>query len=252
VRYDLKLAKLIYLGCLSNTRYQETCKNAIKIINYLDPSYTVLDDVPCCGALSYHIGNDIELKAHVESVNDWFELNNVSEIVTTCAGCYNYLTKYYAQFLGKDFKVKVIHFLQFLAEPDNLSKLDLKHSGKKLKVSYHDACHLRNAVIPIIEEPRQILNSIENVELKEMENNKTNSICCGAGGGVYSIFKENSDYNSKLIFDQLNRGKILLTACPFCFTAFTRIRKENKIKKPVIKFEDFIVNIMEGVDPLSE
>jgi len=243
---------LIYLGCLSNARFHETCKNAINIIKFLDQKYTVLEDVPCCGALSYHIGNDKELNNHVEFVDNWFELNNISEIVTTCAGCYNYLTKYYAQFLGQDFKVKVKHFLQFLAEPDNLSKLDLKHSGKKLKVSYHDACHLRNAVVPIIEEPRRILNSIKNIEFKEMENIKTNSICCGAGGGVYSIFKENSDYNSKLIFDQLNRGKILLTACPFCFTALTRIREENQLKKPVKKIEDFIVNIMEGVDPLSE
>jgi Fe-S oxidoreductase len=218
----------------------------------IDPSYTVLDDVPCCGALSYHIGNDTELKEHVEFVNDWFKKNKISEIVTICAGCYNYLTKYYAQFLGNDFKVKVRHLLQFLAEPENLSKLDIKYSGNKLKVSYHDACHLRNAVVPIIEEPREILNSIENIELKEMENNRTNSICCGAGGGVYSIFKENSDYNSKLIFDQLNRGKILLTACPFCYTALARIKKENQIKKPVVKFEDFIIKIMEGVDPLIE
>jgi Fe-S oxidoreductase len=246
------LTKLIYLGCLSKSRYQETCKNAIKIINYLDPSYTVLDDVPCCGSLSYHIGSDIELKDHIVYVNNWFELNNISEIVTTCAGCYNYLTKYYTQFLGLNFKVKVKHLLQFLAEPDNLSKLNFLHSGKKLKVSYHDACHLRNALIPIVEEPRRILNSIENVELKEMENIETNSICCGAGGGVYSIFKENSDYNSKLIFDQLNRGKLLITACPFCFTSLTRIREKNQIKKRVIKFEDFIVNILEGVDPLCE
>lgn len=245
------MKKLIFLGCLSNSKYKNTCDNAIKIIQTIDPSYTVLNDVPCCGALSYHIGSDIELKEHVEFVNNWFKMNNVSEIVTTCAGCYNYLTKYYTQFLGNEFKIEVKHFLQFLVEPENLSKLDLKYSGKKLKVSYHDACHLRNAVVPIIEEPREILNSIDNIELKEMENNKTNSICCGAGGGVYSIFKENSDYNSKLIFDQLNRGKILLTACPFCYTALVRIKKEHQIKKPVVKFEDFIVNIMEGVDPLD-
>ncbi|MHA1507450.1 MAG: (Fe-S)-binding protein [Promethearchaeota archaeon] len=246
------MRKLIYLGCLSSSKYKETCKNGIKIIKFLDDEYGILDGVPCCGALSYHIANDEELKKHVESVNNWFKSNDVSKIVTICAGCYNYLTRYYNQFLGSNFNIEVRHLLQFMAQPKNLKKLNLKHFGKKLKVSYHDACHLRNAVIPIIEEPRRILNSIENVELKEMESIKTNSLCCGAGGGVYSIFKENSDYNSKLIFDQLNRGKLLLTACPFCFTAFSRIREENQIKKPVIKFEDFIVNIMEGVDPLSE
>jgi len=245
------MKKLIFLGCLSNSKYNNTCDNAIKIIQTIDPSYTVLKDAPCCGDLSYLIGSDIELKEHVEFVNNWFKMNNVSEIVTTCAGCYNYLTKYYTQFLGNEFKIEVKHFLQFLVEPENLSKLDLKYSGKKLKVSYHDACHLRNAEVPIMDEPRQILNSIDNIELKEMENNRENSICCGAGGGVYSIFKENSDYNSKLIFNQLNRGKILLTACPFCFTALTRIREEHQIKKPVVKFEDFILNIMEGVDRLD-
>ena len=245
------MKKLIFLGCLSISKYKNTCANAIKIIQTIDPSYTVLDDTPCCGALSYHIGNDIELKNHVEFVNNWFKMNDITKIVTTCAGCYNYLTKHYNQFLGNEFKIEVKHFLQFLAEPENLLQLDLKYSGKKLKISYHDACHLRNAVVPIIEEPREILNSIDNLELKEMENNKTNSICCGAGGGVYSIFKENSDYNSKLIFDQLNRGKILLTACPFCYTSLTRIREEHQIKKPVVKFEDFIINIMEGVDLLD-
>jgi Fe-S oxidoreductase len=246
------MKKLIFLGCLSSTKYKDTCANAVKIIKSIDPDYVVLEDAPCCGALSYHIGNDIELKDHVVFVNNWFKINEISEIVTICAGCYNYLTKYYALFLGNDFKINVQHLLQFLAKPENLKKLNLQYSGKKLKVSYHDACHLRNAVIPIIEEPRQILNSIDNIELKEMENNKTNSICCGAGGGVYSIFKENSDYNSKLIFDQLNRGKILLTACPFCYTAFKRVKDDTQLKKPVIKFEDFIIKLMEGVDPLIE
>ncbi|MFX0049351.1 MAG: (Fe-S)-binding protein [Candidatus Hermodarchaeota archaeon] len=246
------MKKLIFLGCLSSTKYKDTCANAIKVINSIDPDYVVLDDTPCCGALSYHIGNDNELKEHVEFVNNWFKENDVSEIVTICAGCYNYLTKYYTQFLGTDFKITIKHFLQFLAEPENFTKLNLKYSGKKLKVSYHDACHLRNAVVPIIEEPRRILNSIKNIELKEMENNRTNSICCGAGGGVYSIFRENSDYNSKLIFDQFNRGKILLTGCPFCYTALTRIKEENQLKKPVVKFEDFIIKIMEGVDPVVE
>ncbi|MBY9017648.1 MAG: (Fe-S)-binding protein [Candidatus Lokiarchaeota archaeon] len=246
------MTKLIFLGCLSKTKYQETCKNAIKIIKTLDSEFEILEDVPCCGALAYHIGSDSELKTHVEYVNDWFKSKNISNIVTICAGCYNYLTKYYPQFLGEDFKIEVKHLIQFMAQKENLAKLNLKNLGKPLKVSYHDACHLRNAELPVIEEPRIILESIENVELKELDNNKKNSICCGAGGGVYSVFKENSDHNSKLIFDQLKRGKALLTACPFCYTALYRVRNDNQIKKPVIKFEDFIVKIMEGVDPLVD
>jgi Fe-S oxidoreductase len=244
------MRKLIYLGCLSSSKYKETCENGIKIIKFLDDEYEILDNIPCCGALSYHIANDEELKKHVEFVNNWFKSNDVSKIVTICAGCYNYLTRYYKQYLGSDFNIEVKHLLQFMAIPKNLKMLNLKHVGKKLTVNYHDACHLRNAIPPIIEEPREIINSIENIELFEMENTKINSICCGAGGGVYAIFKENSDYNAKTIFNQMRKGKALLTACPFCYTALQRIRVENNIKKPVIKFEDFIVKIMNQEDPL--
>ena len=244
------MRKLIYLGCLSSSKYKETCENGIKIIKFLDDEYEILDGVPCCGALSYHIANDEELKKHVEFVNNWFNSNDVSKIVTICAGCYNYLTRYYKQYLGSDFNIEVKHLLQFMAIPKNLKKLNLKHSGKKLTVNYHDACHLRNAIPPIIEEPREIINSIENIELFEMENTRMNSICCGAGGGVYATFKENSDYNAKTIFNQMRKGKAMLTACPFCYTALQRIREENNIKKPVIKFEDFIIKIMNQEDPL--
>ena len=246
------MVNLIYLGCLSNSRYKDTCQNAIRIIKYLDETYQVLENVPCCGSLSFHISSDEELKDHITFVNNWFKQNNVEKLVTICAGCYNYLSRYYKEYLGPDFKVEVKHLLQFIAEPENLKKLELKFSGKKLTVNYHDACHLRNAVIPIIEEPRIILNSIENIEFREMDYNKENTICCGAGGGVYSISKENSDFNAKFIFDQMKRSKILLTACPFCYTALKRIKQENNLNKRLIKFEDFIIKIMDGGDPTIE
>ncbi|MFX1304268.1 MAG: (Fe-S)-binding protein [Promethearchaeota archaeon] len=242
------MTKLIYLGCLSQENYKSTCENAIKIIKFLDNEYKLIENPPCCGSLAYHISTDNELKNHVQYVNNWFKANNVTELVTICAGCYNYLSRYYQEYLKSEFNVKIRHFLQFLAEPKNLKKLNLKYTGKKLNVNYHDACHLRNAKTPIIEEPRIILNAIENVELVEMEFNKKNSICCGAGGGVYSVFKENSDFSAKSIFEHMEKGKILLTACPFCYTALKRIREENQIKNPVIKFEDFIANLMKGVD----
>ncbi len=245
------MTKLIYLGCLSQKNYESTCKNAIKIIKFLDDEYKVLDDAPCCGSLAFNISSHEELKTHVQYVNNWFKANDITELVTICAGCYSYLTKYYNEFLGPDFTVEIKHLLQFIADTMNLEKLDLQYSGNKLKINYHDACHLRNALKPIIEEPRIILKSIKNIDFNEMDYNKTNSICCGAGGGVYSIFKENSDFNAKVIFDNMKKGKILLTACPFCYTALKRIKEENNIKKSIVKFEDFIANLMEGVDPIN-
>ncbi|MHA1147399.1 MAG: (Fe-S)-binding protein [Promethearchaeota archaeon] len=244
--------KLIFLGCLSRSRYKETCKNSINIIKKIDYEYDVLENVPCCGALLYHVASDDELKNHVELVNDWFKENNVTDIVTICAGCYNYLTRVYPDLI-QDFNINVKHSLQFLAEDGNLEKLEFKTPQKKIAISYHDPCHLKNAVNSILEEPRKIINSIDNVELKEMENSRKLSICCGAGGGVYSIFKQNAEYNALAVFKQMRRSKALITSCPFCYTAFKAVQtnKENKVRTPVIKFEDFIFKLMNGEDLLK-
>ncbi|TFG08177.1 MAG: (Fe-S)-binding protein [Promethearchaeota archaeon] len=247
------MTKLIYFGCLSSGKYKDTCENAKKIIQFLDNEYVVIEDPPCCGSLAHQVATEEKVREHVRMVNDWFKSNDVTDLVTICAGCYNYLTRYYPEYLGSEFKINVMHLLQFMDTPENLKKLNLKYEGtKKLKVYYHDACHLKNATDPIIEEARDIINSIDGkIQLGEMENTRINALCCGAGGGVYSIFKENSDYNAKLIFDQMRMSKALLTACPFCYTAFKRIKDENNIKTPVIKFEDFILRLMEGVDPVN-
>ena len=234
--------KLIFLGCLSNSRYKDTCANAIKIIQHIDNQFETVQDVPCCGSLSYQITDIERMRDHVNYVNDWLQTQDVTELVTICAGCYNYFTKYYPKILGEKFKVKIQHILQFLAK--NLEKLDLKNPNKKYGVSYHDACHLRNAHIPIIKEPRLIIESIEGIEFREMEINREFSICCGAGGGVYSIFKENSDFNANAIFKQMKKSKLLLTACPFCYTAFKRVRDEQNLRRSVMKFEDFIAKLI--------
>ncbi len=244
------MSKLIFLGCLSRKNYPSTCENAIKLIQFLDEEFIVLDDAPCCGSLAYHTASDEDLINYLQSVNDWFKANEVKEIVTICAGCYNYLSRYYQEYLGEHFNIIVKHLIQFVNQEENLEKLDLKYTGeKKLTIAYHDPCHLRNAVDPVIEEARNVLNSIKGeIQLKEMKNNTIDALCCGSGGGVYSIIKENSDYSSPLILKQAKRAhaKLLITPCPFCYTAFKRVKEQVKIKTDVIKFEDFIQQILGG------
>ena len=49
-------------------------------------------------------------------------------------------------------------------------------------VAYHDSCYI-GRYNDIYDIPRQILKSIPGVKVLEMERNKSDSMCCGAGGG---------------------------------------------------------------------
>ncbi len=248
------MTKLLFLGCLSSTKYKETCENAQKIINLLDNEYKIIDDAPCCGSLLYHTSSEEEIKYHVQFVYNWLKSNNITNILTICAGCYNYFVTEYPKYIP-EYNIKIQHLVQFINEPENLKKLDLKYLGKKLVIAYHDPCHLKNAKIQVIEEPRMLLNSIKgNLVYKDLEQNGKSSICCGAGGGVYSSFKENAEVNTRAIFEQArkSRAKLLLTPCPFCYTALKKVQEEDeKIKINLMKIEDFLNNLFEGVEDIK-
>jgi glycolate oxidase iron-sulfur subunit len=55
-------------------------------------------------------------------------------------------------------------------------------NGKKIRVTYHDPCHLVRAQ-GISEAPRKILKALPGVEFVEM---KSANVCCG-GGGFFSL-----------------------------------------------------------------
>ena len=84
----------------------------------------------------------------------------------------------------------------------------------KLRVFYHDPCHMRYEA-GITQEPRSVLNSLKEVELVELEDGPQ---CCGQGG----LFHVGAPELSTLIRDDLAEKIISLepdlrtTTCSGC------------------------------------
>jgi glycolate oxidase iron-sulfur subunit len=88
--------------------------------------------------------------------------------------------------MGNEFEAmsaKVMDIFVFLANHGLPEKLEaLPKAKERIKVTYHDPCHLRNQ--GITKEPRQILKALPQVEFVEMPDAGT---CCGLGG-TYSVY----------------------------------------------------------------
>jgi len=146
-------------------------------------------------------------------------------VLTSCAGCYKTLKEDYEN-------IDVIHISQLL---NNLiSEGKLNFSKNDFKVTYHDSCHLGRHM-EIFDDPRSVIESV--ADLVEMENNRENSLCCGAGGGVKSAYPEIADEMAKSRIGQAKdtECEILITACPFC-----KLNLEND-EMEVLDLTEFLV-----------
>ena len=215
-------------GCLTRAKFKREKEIAEELIYAIDPAIEIDDDFPCCGSFLFQHGTDEEITSHVNKVTKWLEEKGIDKLITACAGCYHYFRDEYPKY-SEDFndKVTIQHIIQYV---NNLEKegnlpFELKYIGEdKLKLTYHDACHLKSTDTPIIDEPRQIINKVKGkIKYKDMDRTREESICCGSGGGVRALFSEVKDYNTSMVFAQARKkmAKVLLTGCPFCYLSMT-------------------------------
>jgi Fe-S oxidoreductase len=199
---DLDDAEIIYFpGCVAKYRMNKLKDATTEIFKALDVKYVIPEDIVCCGSVLFRSGND-----PAELVKKNTEIFGDKKVVVSCAGCYSTFKH--------DYKgIDVQHLSEFLQ--DKLDKLNLK--DVKLKVTYHDPCHLGRGS-GVYEAPREVIKAIPGVDFVEFPNCRENADCCGAGGGVKSAKPELANDLGKKRSEQAKElgVEVILSACPFC------------------------------------
>lgn len=227
---------IYWVGCAIN--YNEIQQIAIKLVNILNKANIrvgVLKNESCTGDPAKRIGNEYLFQIQAEK-NIQLLQNYNKKIITTCPHCYNIIKNEYPS-INPSFKPEIYHHSQIISSLIKSGKIKVKK--KSLKITFHDPCYLgrQNG---IVQEPRYILNNSYN--LQEMEYNKTNSFCCGAGGGMYWLEKkEYPKINHKRLDQAIKVANNIATACPFCLmmlqdAANTKGLKNQISIKDIVEF----------------
>jgi len=140
----------------------------------------------CCGALMVHSGLEEEAAALARKMIAAFEAADVETIVINAAGCgssmkeYGYLLRDDAEWSARAaaFSAKCKDITEILCD---LGPIAPRHP-LKLRVAYHDACHLQHAQ-GVHDEPRRLLAGIPGLDVAEVPEA---SLCCGSAG-VYNL-----------------------------------------------------------------
>lgn len=105
-------------------------------------------------------------------------------IVPECGHAYTALRWQAAELNGEPLPFKVRHITEYLAEQLDAGRLRVNKAGQG-SVAFHDPCQLVRKG-GVTDAPRHLMDAL-GLDLKEMENKKGFSFCCGGGGGVYDL-----------------------------------------------------------------
>jgi heterodisulfide reductase subunit D len=207
-----------FSGCTMPLRQVDTLKNMMKILNAAGKEIAMSKNEWCCGSIALRIGDEKSVLGMMNHNIEELKKTEANVIFTACAGCYRTLKKDYPELLKQDLPFKVKHITEILIELLNNNEIPFKaQESGKIKVTYHDPCHLGRHM-DLYEIPREVIAKIPGIELIEMKRNRKNAWCCGAGGGVKSQFADLAvEISKERIREAVESGAdVLTTSCPFC------------------------------------
>ncbi|NMC75881.1 MAG: LUD domain-containing protein [Candidatus Methanofastidiosa archaeon] len=212
---DLKKGNQVvyFRGCMALYREKEINDSTIKLLEKAEISYALIDEV-CCGSVALRTGNKKIARELAKENLDKIKETGANTVIFSCAGCLRTFLKDYPNF--EESELKFLHSSQYFLELIKEGKLKIK-GGDKIKLTFHDPCHMGRH-LKIYDEPREVINFIPNIELVEMNRSKEDSRCCGAGGGVKSLFGELAKaMANERVKDALEvEAQTIVSTCPFC------------------------------------
>lgn len=239
---------VFFPGCAINCSvyYQdpEIARDFLALMKKAGIELSAIKNGWCCGYELHNTGQDEAARKLAEINVKLINEMGAETLVTTCAGCYDAFHNLYPELLDEPIGFRVIHSVHLVEEVIAQKKLKLKEYPKK--VTYHDTCDLgrKNR---IFDSPRNILETIPGLTLVEMEQNRENSWCCGAGGGVKSAYNDLAlDIGQERIKQALDTGaEVIVTSCPTCVWNMREAADKNQSCVKVLDLISLINSLSE-------
>ncbi len=250
---DMQVAEegeyLYFVGCLPffdvifanlEVNALDTARSAVRLLNQVGIAPIVSNEERCCGADLLLAGDVDTFRRLAERNVEAIKATGAKKVVFTCAECYNAFQTDYPAHVGA-LPFEMMHLTELLAEKVKEGELTFEPSPGS--VTYHDACRL-GRFLDVYEPPREVIGSVPDLELVEMEDNRERAMCCGSTGWVNCGGSAKLIQKEKLRQARETGAGVMLTACPKCqihlactardLNAATGLEQEGQ----VVKVED--------------
>ena len=220
---------LLFIGCSGSydPALQIIAKSIVSILKHFNVNFGILREEKCSGDVALQLGDEALFLEVASSNISAFRKSGVKIIVTLSPHDFNSFLKDYPDLQPIDIK----HYTQFIADLISCHKVELRRHFNEI-ITYHDPCYLSKHN-NITEQPRKILSTISELEIKEIESYGRDSLCCGGGGGrMFADFEEDERLSDIRIKQALKtNAHIIATACPWCNTMLNNSIKDLKLEQ---------------------
>ena len=231
---------LFFVGCAGafDDRQKKVSRAIVKILRAAGVKFAILgDEETCNGETARRLGNEylfqMQATANVELMKGY----GVKKVVAQCPHCLNTIKNEFPQ-MGGNFEV--VHHSELIARLVAEGRLvpGVARAFEGQLVTFHDPCYLARWN-GIADEPRTALASVPGLRVLEMERNREQGFCCGAGGGRMWLEEKIGTRINQNRVEEASRtlgeeGGVVAVGCPFCLTMLrdgvNELGKEEKLR----------------------
>jgi Fe-S oxidoreductase len=209
---------LFWVGSMGSydNRSQKIALSFTRLMNEAGIKFAILGNKENnSGDTPRRLGNEFLFQELAQKNMAEFHKYGVRKIVTIDPHAYNSFKNEYPD-LGLE--VEVYHHTELLAMWVKEGKLRPQYEINET-ITYHDSCYL-GRYNQVYDPPRDILKAIPGVKLVEMDRNRENGMCCGAGGGLMWMEEHAGKRVNVARTEQALQVQptVISTGCPYCLT----------------------------------
>jgi glycolate oxidase iron-sulfur subunit len=237
-------------GCVQQVFFPHVNAATARVLAAEGCEVIIPPDQPCCGALMVHSGLETRASEMARKIIAASESTQVDTIVINSAGCGSTM-KEYGYLLRDDphwadraaaFSAKCRDVAEILCELEPQAK----RNPLKMRVAYHDACHLQHAQ-GVQTQPRRLLAGIPELQVAEILES---SLCCGSAG-VYNLLEPDAanELGARKVDNLLTtHADAVLSANPGCLLQLMNgLRRRGMQEMPAFHLVELLDASIRGV-----